>query len=62
MLRKGDSVFLMTDSDETVGQVMACRGRLADIKWPGHPRVRTHRKDFLVQVLKLKTETKGGKK
>ena len=47
-LARGHRVRLACDPDQTVGTIMRCRGRFAEVRWPGRVKNHTHRKDALV--------------
>jgi len=49
-LRKGNRVALMHDPNWTIGTVISCKGKRAEVKWDRKKRVHVHRKDNLVIV------------
>jgi len=49
-LRKNDRVALIHDPKWTIGTIIHCKGKLAEVKWTGKKRIHLHRKDCLAKV------------
>ena len=49
-LHRHDRVVLIGDPKGTIGTIIHCKGKLAEVKWVRRARVHTHRKISLAKV------------